>query len=149
MCPMFQTIKHHVRENKNSMVRLSKLFFQIYLIYKVSMIIPLYNNIYISWKPNGNRTVLITNQQYGTLSRLAVCTSIDWNQSIERQICLSIYWLSFAWLISKITFMKCILWKPYMRSFRNFASFYRGFCKSTVMVWLSALVLSESRSIEQ
>jgi len=107
MCPMFQTIKHHVRENKNSMVRLSKLFFQIYLIYKVSMIIPLYNNIYISWKPNGNRTVLITNQQYGTLSRLAVCTSIDWNQSIERQICLSIYWLSFGW------FQKLLLWSAF------------------------------------
>jgi len=42
--------------------------------------------------------LVATSKQYGTLCRSAVCTSIDWNQSIERQICLSIYWLSFDWL---------------------------------------------------
>jgi len=37
-------------------------------------------------------------------------------------------------------FMKCLLCKPYMRSFHNFAN-----CKSTVWYWLSVLVLRKIR----
>jgi len=50
-------------------------------------------------------------------------------------------------------FIKSILCKLYMRSFHNFAGFYHVYCefcsKSTIRLWLSVLVLSESRSIER
>jgi len=63
--------------------------------------------------------------QYGTLSRSAVCArrSTEISRSsdksvFERQICLSIYWLLFDLLISKITLQKGerVLWSAFRAS---------------------------------